>query len=141
MKNNYNILVTGIGAARVISTSQMMCVASHIDGLKVISTDQTGLAQKYGAVTSTISLGEKAFGRMFRKSCDVVIGIDPQVTAMEDSMRFIGPNTTVILNKSLAANAEIIKNRDWKLELDDIVSILKKQCKEVILIEIKDNSL
>lgn len=131
----YNILLSGIGGGGVISTSQMMCVASHIDGIKVISTDQTGLAQKYGAVTSTISLGEKAFGRMFPKSCDVVIGIDPQVTAMEDSMRFIGPNTTVILNKSLAANAKMIGDRDWKLELGDIVDVLKTQCKEVIIID------
>ena len=131
----YNILVAGIGGTGVISTSQMMCVASHIDDIKVVSTDQTGLAQKYGAVTSTISFGENAFGRMFPKSCDVVIGIDPQVTAMEDSMRFIGPNTTVILNKSLAANSEIIRNRDWKLELNDIIKVLETQCKEVIVID------
>jgi indolepyruvate ferredoxin oxidoreductase len=135
MPERYNMLVAGIGGTGVISTSQMMCVASHIDGIKVISTDQTGLAQKYGAVTSTISVGEKAFGRMFPKSANVVIGIDPQVTGMADSVRYIGPDTTVILNTKISPNSEIIQNRDWNLEPNDIIELLKKQCKEVIALD------
>ena len=48
--------IMGIGGTGVVTTSQILSTAAVIDGLHVWSLDQTGLAQKGGAVISDIKL-------------------------------------------------------------------------------------
>ena len=127
----YNILLAGIGGTGIISLSQMISVAAHLDGLKVVTTDQTGLAQKYGAVTSTISIGSEAHGRMYLGTADLVVGTDPQVSTTADVMRFISKNTFVLLNSKPSSTGKIIEERDWKFNVNEAEELLQEHSKEL----------
>jgi indolepyruvate ferredoxin oxidoreductase len=52
----YAIIVTGIGGTGVVTVAQVLGMAAHLDGKGVTSLDQTGLAQKNGAVVSHLRL-------------------------------------------------------------------------------------
>src|SRR5689334_14459830 len=55
----WGILVTGIGGTGVITIGQIVAVAAHLEGKGVSVLDMSGLAQKYGAVTSHVKIAEK----------------------------------------------------------------------------------
>ncbi|MBP0574317.1 2-oxoacid:acceptor oxidoreductase family protein, partial [Mycobacterium tuberculosis] len=48
----WNMLLAGIGGTGVITVSAILAQAAHLDGHGVLVLDQTGLAQKNGAVVS-----------------------------------------------------------------------------------------
>src|ERR1022692_803473 len=54
----YSILMPGIGGTGVVTVNALLATAAWIDGLSVITLDQTGLAQKGGAVVSSVILSE-----------------------------------------------------------------------------------
>ena len=134
----YNILLAGIGGTGIISLSQMLSVAAHIDGMKVVATDQTGLAQKYGAVTSMLSFGKDAWGKMYPGTADLVIGADPQVSSSSDVMRYVGENTITLLNSKPSNTGEYIENRDWKFDVNKAEELLKECGKEVHMFNASD---
>ena len=127
----YNILLAGIGGTGIISLSQMLSVAAHIDGMKVVATDQTGLAQKYGAVTSMLSFGKKAHGAMYPGTANLVVGADPQVTSSADAMRYVGDETITLLNSKPSNTGEYIQDRNWKFDVSKAEELLEKHSKEV----------
>ena len=137
-KERYNILLAGIGGTGIISLSPMLSVAAHIDGMKVVATDQTGLAQKYGAVTSTLSFGNDAHGRMYPGTAHLVIGADPQVSTGVDVMRFIGKDTVTLLNSKPSNTGEYIADRDWQFDVNKAVELLKEHSKEIYAFDASD---
>ncbi|MFS1526073.1 indolepyruvate ferredoxin oxidoreductase family protein [Microbulbifer sp. 2304DJ12-6] len=50
----YNFLVTGVGGTGVVTIGALLAMAAHIEGTACSTLDQTGLAQKGGAVYSHI---------------------------------------------------------------------------------------
>ncbi|SHE78233.1 indolepyruvate ferredoxin oxidoreductase [Microbulbifer donghaiensis] len=50
----YNLLVTGVGGTGVVTIGALLAMAAHIEGKASSTLDQTGLAQKGGAVYSHV---------------------------------------------------------------------------------------
>ncbi|MBB3060371.1 indolepyruvate ferredoxin oxidoreductase family protein [Microbulbifer rhizosphaerae] len=50
----YNLLVTGVGGTGVVTIGALLAMAAHIEGKACSTLDQTGLAQKGGAVYSHV---------------------------------------------------------------------------------------
>ncbi|MFM2278817.1 MAG: hypothetical protein RLZZ444_1048, partial [Pseudomonadota bacterium] len=86
----YNILVTGIGGTGVVTIGALLGMGAHLSGLGVSVLDQTGLAQKNGAVTSHVRVGARPdllYGtRIPAASTDLVIGCDMIVAAGQDAL-------------------------------------------------------
>ena len=94
----YDILVTGIGGTGVITIGALLGMAAHIEGLGVTVLDQTGLAQKNGAVMSHIRIAADAEAihavKIAAGRCALVLGCDAVVAASPDALRCIGRGTT-----------------------------------------------
>ena len=58
INGSYNILLTGIGGTGVITAGALLGTAASIDGKGCSVLDQTGLAQKNGAVMTHIRLSD-----------------------------------------------------------------------------------
>ncbi|RAU20595.1 indolepyruvate ferredoxin oxidoreductase [Paramagnetospirillum kuznetsovii] len=52
----FGIIVTGIGGTGVVTVAEVLGMAAHLEGKGVTSLDQTGLAQKNGAVMSHVRI-------------------------------------------------------------------------------------
>ncbi|UHQ55282.1 indolepyruvate ferredoxin oxidoreductase family protein [Microbulbifer sp. YPW16] len=54
LEEPYNLLVTGVGGTGVVTIGALLAMAAHIEGKATSTLDQTGLAQKGGAVYSHV---------------------------------------------------------------------------------------
>ncbi|MEM7252042.1 MAG: indolepyruvate ferredoxin oxidoreductase family protein [Pseudomonadota bacterium] len=90
----YGIVVTGIGGTGVITIGALLGMAAHVEGKGVTVLDQTGLAQKNGAVGTHVRIADTAEalhatrvamgGARLVLGCDIVMAADPGVLATVD---------------------------------------------------------
>ncbi|UYF94313.1 indolepyruvate ferredoxin oxidoreductase family protein [Rhodococcus aetherivorans] len=98
MEGEFGMRILGVGGTGVVTVSQILATAAVIDGKFVRSLDQTGLAQKGGAVVSDLKLGPHPFeqgpkigqGRCnLYLACDSLVGTDPT------NLKAADPDTTI----------------------------------------------
>ena len=110
-----NILLAGIGGTGVITISAILSQAAQIDGLAVVALDQTGLAQKNGAVTSHIRIARDpsaiAAPRIGPGEADLLLGFDMVVASAPGPLAAIAEGRTrVVLDDHLAPTASFVKD-------------------------------
>ena len=86
------LLVTGIGGTGVLTVGAVLAMAAHLEGKAAKVLDQTGMAQKGGAVTSHLRIGHDTAAIPSARlgsgqadviiACDLIVGSDPQVLAL-----------------------------------------------------------
>jgi indolepyruvate ferredoxin oxidoreductase len=99
----WNILVTGIGGTGVVTIGALVGMAAHLEGKGATVLDQTGLAQKGGAVTSHLRIARQPQAihavRIAAGEADLVLGCDMVVVNDYWSLSKIrAGRTRVVLN-------------------------------------------
>jgi indolepyruvate ferredoxin oxidoreductase len=99
----WNILVTGIGGTGVVTIGALIGMAAHLEGKGATVLDQTGLAQKGGAVTCHLRIAsapnEIHAVRIAAGEADLVLGCDMVVV-----------NDYWALSKIRAGRAHVVLN-------------------------------
>lgn len=113
--DGYRILAPGIGGTGVVTVNALLATAAWIDGLHVITLDQTGSAQKGGAVVSHLLLSERPIEAPARTNwgnADLVLGFDIMGVAVAENLKCLSPErTTVVLNTNVVPTVDHIRNR------------------------------
>ena len=94
----YSILMPGIGGTGVVTVNALLATAAWIDGLSVITLDQTGLAQKGGAVVSSVILSPQpidASAKVGYGNADLLLGFDLLGAGSADNLKCAHPSRTV----------------------------------------------
>ncbi|WP_211267148.1 indolepyruvate ferredoxin oxidoreductase family protein [Nonomuraea candida] len=109
------IRMPGIGGTGVVTVSQILQMAAHLDGLHAAGLEQTGLAQKGGPVVSDVRIGRRAPAgsvRASRGGADVLIGFDVLGAAADATLAVASPERTVaVLNTSVVPTAAMVTGR------------------------------
>ena len=90
--------ITGVGGTGVVTLSQVLSAAGRIAGRQVRSLDQTGLAQKGGAVISDIKISADEIEQSHKAvagECDLYLGCDLLVAADAKNLAVADPQTTI----------------------------------------------
>ena len=132
-----NILIAGVGGTGIVTVSQILGTAAHLDGAFVSTLDMTGLAQKGGAVQSHVRIapsGSKHAPTRIPPACvDTLIGADAVTAASRDVLRLISPQrTTVILDSHVAPTAEFVIGQRRDPGLATLVERLRQWAKRVL---------
>jgi len=111
----YGMLLTGIGGTGVITVSAILSQAAHLDGLSLVTLDQTGLAQKNGAVVSHIRLARApetiSAARIGPGEADLVLGFDLVVAASQAAIAtFAKERTKAVVDDHFAPTASFVKD-------------------------------
>ena len=94
------VRIAGVGGNGVLTVSQILATAAVIAGRHVRGMDQTGLAQKGGAVVSDLKIVESPLeiaGKLAERECDLYIGADLLVAADEKTLSVTDPTRTVAI--------------------------------------------
>jgi len=127
------LLVTGIGGTGVVTIGAILAMAAHLDGKGCTTMDQTGLAQKGGAVTSHVRIAKTPADintvRLSAGGATAILGCDMLVTADGDALSKIrSGETKVILNTHKAQTGEFTHKPDWKIPEGSIVDGIAELC-------------
>ncbi|MET0290389.1 MAG: DUF6537 domain-containing protein, partial [Pseudoxanthomonas sp.] len=99
----WNILITGVGGTGVVTIGALLGMAGHLEGKGASVLDQTGLAQKGGAVTTHIRIARAPEDihavRIAAGEADLVLGCDMVVV-----------NDYWVLSKVRGERAQVVLN-------------------------------
>jgi indolepyruvate ferredoxin oxidoreductase len=111
----YSILAPGIGGTGVVTINALLATAAWLDGTSVITLDQTGLAQKGGAVVSSIILSGhpiEASAKIGYGNADVLLGFDLLGAASADNLSRAHPLRTIaVINTAEIPTGDVVRGR------------------------------
>ncbi|QKZ17587.1 indolepyruvate ferredoxin oxidoreductase family protein [Streptomyces chartreusis] len=105
----------GIGGTGVVTISQILQMAAHLDGRYAAGLEQTGLAQKGGPVVSDVRISTRPLEgalRASRATADVLLGFDVLGAATAgnlDTARF--GHTVAVVNTAVVPTAAMVTNQ------------------------------
>ena len=102
-RDGYRILMPGIGGTGVVTINALLATAARLEGLHAITLDQTGVAQKGGAVVAHLTLSEarlEASQRIPTGSADLLLGFDLVGAAYAKNLECCDPERTAALVNS-----------------------------------------
>ncbi|USG62653.1 indolepyruvate ferredoxin oxidoreductase family protein [Sneathiella marina] len=125
----YNILVTGIGGTGVITVGALLGMAAHIENKGASILDQTGLAQKNGAVMSHVRIANNADElsgtRIPNRQTDLVVGCDLVVAAGRDALQTYDlGRTRAIINDHVVPVAAFTLSPDLAMDRDTLTGLV-----------------
>ncbi|MCR6487938.1 indolepyruvate ferredoxin oxidoreductase family protein [Amycolatopsis sp. OK19-0408] len=95
-KTDFTVRITGIGGTGVVTVTQILATAAVLDGRHVRTLDQTGLAQKGGAVVSDLKVTAEPVEQAPKLAtgecdlylaCDALVGADAANLGVADAAR------------------------------------------------------
>lgn len=109
----YRIMCPGIGGTGVVTINALLATAAWIDGLSAITLDQTGAAQKGGAVVSHLLLSKdpvEAAAKTNAANADLILGFDLIGVAAPENLKCAEPGRTVaVVNTALVPTMEAVR--------------------------------
>jgi len=96
--DGFTMRITGVGGTGVVTIAQILGTAFAADGHRVRSLDQTGLAQKGGAVVSDLSVSTGPAERSAKLGygeCDLYLGCDSLVATDGTQLRAASKDRTM----------------------------------------------
>jgi indolepyruvate ferredoxin oxidoreductase len=100
---HFTMRLTGIGGTGVLTVAQIVAMAAHLQGLYVRELDQTGIAQKGGAVVSDLCLSETALettSRLGGEECDLYMGCDLLAAATSQNLEVAQKDRTIAVTST-----------------------------------------
>jgi len=92
-----SIVLAGVGGQGTILAAEILGTAAVKDNLNVRVSEIHGMAQRGGAVTSTVRIGEEALSAtVLEGQADVLLGFEPLETVR--SLKFVSDKTLVIMS-------------------------------------------
>lgn len=126
----WNILITGVGGTGVVTIGALLGMAGHLEGRGASVLDQTGLAQKGGAVTTHIRIAATPADihavRIAAGEADLVLGCDMVVVNDYWALSKIrAGRTRVVLNTYEAMPGTFTTRPDMQFPAADIVAAVR----------------
>jgi indolepyruvate ferredoxin oxidoreductase len=118
LERPYHVYLPGVGGTGVITLNALLCWAALIDGLRVVSYDQTGAAQKWGPVLSSLILAAPdapvAANKVGLGRADLYLALDLLAAGARGNLDRCDPERTVaVLNASILPSGEMVRNVDF----------------------------
>lgn len=113
-QRDQQIRLMGIGGTGVVTTSQVLAAAAHLSGRYVRTLDQTGLAQKGGAVVSDvkISVGPIDAGNQIgSEACDLYLGYDLLVASHPKNVAVLSHDATAVISTSVVPTGAMVSDK------------------------------
>lgn len=127
----FSIYTPGLGGTGVITVNAVLAQAATLDGHHAISYDQTGAAQKWGAVLSSLIIAPQDDPRVVSNSigpgrADLYLALDLMAAGDAKNLMRCTPDTTAsVLNTSLLPSGDVIRNVRKKIPPEPMTAAIR----------------
>lgn len=131
-----NVVITGVGGTGIVTVSQLLAMAAHLDGNAAVTLDMTGLAQKGGAVLSHVRIGREQ-GQLYATRvaagrADLLLACDLVTAGGEASLTRISPeHTLAVVNTHLMPTADFVLRGQTDFGDASLLARVKRHAREV----------
>ena len=113
----YNVLISGVGGTGVSTVAAILGMAAHLEGRGVLALNQTGLAQKFGAVVSHVRIAASRedlhCAQIPAGKTDLLLGADLMVASSRDTLaKLSAERTRPVINTHVDMPSEFVANPD-----------------------------
>jgi indolepyruvate ferredoxin oxidoreductase len=127
----YAMVITGVGGTGIVTLSAILGVAAHIDGKGINVLDMTGLAQKFGAVSSHVQIAAHSedlyAARIAAGQADLLLGCDAITSSSEDTLAKLDPQRSrAVLNDHATVTSDYIRNPDTPFPAQEIQNLIRE---------------
>lgn len=131
VRSPFHIYVPGVGGTGVLTVNAILCWAAMLDGFEVASYDQTGAAQKWGAVLSSLVLSPRghvpAANKVGVGAADLYLAVDAMAGADKVNLDRCDPaRTACVVNTGLLPSGEMIRDVDLTVDVDDLIASIRR---------------
>jgi len=128
----FNILITGIGGTGILTVGAVLGMAAHIEHKGVSVLNQTGLAQKFGAVTGHVRIADTQANihamRIPAGEAHLLLGADLVVSAGDDALSKLNrEHSNAVVNHYLSPTAEFTRNPDAQFPLAEMQQAIDEE--------------
>lgn len=129
-----NIVLAGVGGQGTLLAAEILGVAVVKEGLNVRVGEIHGMAQRGGAVVSTVRIGENVFApTVVDGQADVLLGFEPIETLR--NLKFASEKTLVIMSDEKIPPTELTaKNLDYPA-MENILQKIHSFTEKVVVVE------
>ncbi|HEY0676100.1 MAG TPA: 2-oxoacid:acceptor oxidoreductase family protein, partial [Immundisolibacter sp.] len=133
LEGAFGMLVAGIGGTGVVTISQLLATAAHMQGLHVQTLDDTGLSQKFGSVFSHVQIGTSAAAlhaaRVGDGNADLLLGPDLVTCASEKVLgKARAGRTQAVVNTYEQMTGDFTRRPDLALPGADLKQAVSEFC-------------
>lgn len=131
----FHVVMPGVGGTGVLTVSSILSWAALLDGKGALSYDQTGAAQKWGAVLSSLVLFDPAAGPAPAASkvglgrADLYLALDPMAASDPSNLARCTPErTAALVSTTLLPSGEMIRDVHLDPGVDRMVAAIGRVC-------------
>lgn len=119
------IRMIGIGGTGIVTIAQLLATAASLEGKHVRTLDQTGLAQKGGAVVSDLKISSTTVlrpGKLSAESCDLYLVSDALAGTDSTNLKVLSREKTIsVVSSELVPTGQMVV--DTSLNLPDFADM------------------
>jgi indolepyruvate ferredoxin oxidoreductase beta subunit len=131
----FNVVLAGVGGQGTILAAEILGVAAVKDGLNVRVSEIHGMAQRGGAVTSSVRIGENVLSpTVLDGQADVLLGFEPLETVR--NLKSASGETLVILSDERIPPTELSAKNVAYPTMDKILEKIRRFTEKIIVVEI-----
>ncbi len=132
LKLPYHVYMPGVGGTGVITVNAILAQAAMLDGLDVKSFDQTGAAQKWGAVLSSLIVSKPGAPVISNKvtieNADLYLAFDLISATDKTNLSVCSPDrTAAVINTDVLPTGEMIRNVHAVVRPDEMAQVILKR--------------
>jgi indolepyruvate ferredoxin oxidoreductase len=132
MNTPYNIIVAGIGGTGVLTIGSVLGMAAHIAHKGTSVLTQTGLAQKFGSVTSHVRIANKQSDihgvRIPAGDAHLLLGADLVVATGNESLAKVNKAfSSAVVNSHESQTAEFTHNPDAAFPAKEMMQVIRDE--------------
>ena len=130
----FNVVLAGVGGQGTLLASEALGMAAVKDALNVRVSEIHGMAQRGGAVVTTVRIGDNVLApTVLEGQADVLLGFEPFETVR--NLKYVSGKTLVIMNTEKIPPTELAAKNVKYPGLDQIVQKVHLFTEKIVLID------